>query len=440
MKRLASLYLLLAASLAQAVPVDFTLRQEGAEVVLLAGEFNDWTPTPMQAKEAGIWQVQVEVEPGEYGYKFIVDEVWLFDPTNDTVKEVDGSTNSKLVVSTPTASSAPAKTTAAPTDTAERDWKDSITGKTIVARLIDLEGNFAVLEMNGQSFKVRKERLRPSDQAYIAEWKASRPASTVESNTTEPKQSTEPTGSPFDASLRPKQMHTFSLPMKQKVSYLWRPRSFDPKQTPENMRIAIALPDNFDPQRKDNKIAIISQTADADASSIIHMDQYYRPITSAGWVCIAVDIEGDESKRKDWSTIHDRWILAYSALQSMHEVWPASKDWGFAAFGFSGGAGYTNYIGAQLVEERYDLIGLWAGGSNWMEYHFNEKLKPKAGYYRARYFLSWGTQDQVANQGKQEQVRQWVEDKFRKFRFETYEGGHSIFQPHIEAALIWFNE
>lgn len=54
-----------------------------ARSVQLAGDFNDWNRLthPMTWKN-GQWQARVDLEPGTYEYKFIVDGVWILDPSN----------------------------------------------------------------------------------------------------------------------------------------------------------------------------------------------------------------------------------------------------------------------------------------------------------------------------------------------------------------------
>jgi len=56
------------------------------KAVYLAGEFNDWNPTalPMEGPdEAGLFQAKLELDPGVYQYKFVVDGTeWTSDPKN----------------------------------------------------------------------------------------------------------------------------------------------------------------------------------------------------------------------------------------------------------------------------------------------------------------------------------------------------------------------
>ncbi|MBN2564571.1 MAG: glycogen-binding domain-containing protein [Candidatus Eisenbacteria bacterium] len=72
-----------------------------ADAVSVAGEFNKWDPTanPMEKGPDGLWHVTVDLTPGSYKYKFVVDGDWIADPANsDTVDDGYGGVNSVLTV------------------------------------------------------------------------------------------------------------------------------------------------------------------------------------------------------------------------------------------------------------------------------------------------------------------------------------------------------
>ena len=54
-----------------------------AKKVLVAGSFNNWNPggTPMKRDSLGDWSVEVLLPPGEYRYRFLVDDEWRDDPS-----------------------------------------------------------------------------------------------------------------------------------------------------------------------------------------------------------------------------------------------------------------------------------------------------------------------------------------------------------------------
>ena len=53
-----------------------------AQGVFLAGSFNDWDPTrtPMERQDDGSWKAELELAPGRFEYKFIVDGAWCCEP------------------------------------------------------------------------------------------------------------------------------------------------------------------------------------------------------------------------------------------------------------------------------------------------------------------------------------------------------------------------
>lgn len=64
----------------------FTCRAIGAKEVSLAGTFNNWDPAsaPMRQTSEGEWAAELELAPGRYEYKFVVDGVWCCEPgSND---------------------------------------------------------------------------------------------------------------------------------------------------------------------------------------------------------------------------------------------------------------------------------------------------------------------------------------------------------------------
>lgn len=71
---------------------------ETASAVALAGNFNEWNPQKLFfIKEAGGWTCHVDLPPGKYFYKFVVDRQWILDPAN-TEKADDGSGNTNSVI------------------------------------------------------------------------------------------------------------------------------------------------------------------------------------------------------------------------------------------------------------------------------------------------------------------------------------------------------
>lgn len=82
---------------------NITLRLKGfekAQAVALAGSFNGWNPQKLfLIREPGGWVCKLNLTPGRYTYKFIVDREWMVDPSNpDKTDDGSGNVNSVLVV------------------------------------------------------------------------------------------------------------------------------------------------------------------------------------------------------------------------------------------------------------------------------------------------------------------------------------------------------
>jgi len=56
-----------------------------AERVFLAGTFNAWDPAamPMLRDPSGSWTLSLDLPPGAYEYKFVVDGQWCCEPGCD---------------------------------------------------------------------------------------------------------------------------------------------------------------------------------------------------------------------------------------------------------------------------------------------------------------------------------------------------------------------
>jgi len=72
-----------------------------AEVVAIAGDFNDWTPEPMKGSKAGDFSVTLDLETGrEYQFRYVADgATWMNDTEADKfVAGTFGDENSVVVL------------------------------------------------------------------------------------------------------------------------------------------------------------------------------------------------------------------------------------------------------------------------------------------------------------------------------------------------------
>jgi chromosome partitioning protein len=80
----------------------FTLNAPKASRVCVTGEFTKWSRNgiPLERDPADkLWKVIVDIKPGKYEYRFIVDGAWIRDPGNaEFIPNGFGQDNSLLVV------------------------------------------------------------------------------------------------------------------------------------------------------------------------------------------------------------------------------------------------------------------------------------------------------------------------------------------------------
>ena len=77
--------------IARAEQHTFELNAPDAQDVYLAGEMTQWAKSklPMRKEADGIWRVTVDLDKGEWLYKYIVDGKWMADPAS-TNHDADG--------------------------------------------------------------------------------------------------------------------------------------------------------------------------------------------------------------------------------------------------------------------------------------------------------------------------------------------------------------
>jgi 1,4-alpha-glucan branching enzyme len=86
--------------------VHFEYEDGAARKVSLAGSFNDWHEqvSDMIPLGSGKWVKDLDLSPGTYEYRFVIDGKWVTDPRcPQTVPNAFGETNSLLVVEPPPA-------------------------------------------------------------------------------------------------------------------------------------------------------------------------------------------------------------------------------------------------------------------------------------------------------------------------------------------------
>ncbi len=79
----------------------FSLEMPEASAVFMAADFNQWGAEEIKLKKdkLGMWKVKLNLEPGIYQYKFVVDGRWIEDPANPHMQnDPYGGSNSVIVI------------------------------------------------------------------------------------------------------------------------------------------------------------------------------------------------------------------------------------------------------------------------------------------------------------------------------------------------------
>jgi 1,4-alpha-glucan branching enzyme len=84
--------------------VNFQIEAPGAAEVFLAGDFNDWSTTSARLLKKqdracnGLFGIQMQLDPGKYEFKYLVDGQWVCDLESPRVQNPFGTENSVCVV------------------------------------------------------------------------------------------------------------------------------------------------------------------------------------------------------------------------------------------------------------------------------------------------------------------------------------------------------
>ncbi len=204
-------------------------------------------------------------------------------------------------------------------------------------------------------------------------------------------------------------------------------------------KVLLAVPDDFDPAHKMYPLLIVSATADGAASSIGTAFQYVKTALAKGFVVLAIDGEFGKPTAGDPPSF--RWALVAAGRDALEKEWPGAKKWPVATAGVSGGGGYASFQALKLLQERANVIGLFLAVSPHNPTKFTSHVSsvPSAPLHQLPIFISAGDKDPTATPEITERsYKALVKDGFKNVRFEHFDGGHHLYQPHLEAALDWF--
>ncbi len=311
-----------------------------------------------------------------------------------------------------------------------RTWTND-KGQKIEADVVSATDTHVTLLMGDKNFEVALTTLSEDDQAYVADWLKQKKEKAVEA------QAAVASGKlTFDG----QELATGGKLNKYEFEYdaerLERVQKKH-KSDDTGYRIAIAVPDGFDPS-KPQKVFIpstaVNNAKQGLAGNFSVVGFYAKNCVNNGWVCLTFDTN---LGRKN----HDEDLLA--CFEKLNEVWPGIRDWEFAVGGFSGGGKACWWPCAYLIKNDYKVIGAMLSGVNedMSQNGRKEYGASKAGYKDIKILLSNGKWDEVAQVAKQEDLEKSLNrNGMRNIRKEMHDGKHNLDYGQIDIALKWFNE
>ena len=80
----------------------FKVQSKPGSKIYLAGDFNEWNNLIHELIDHdgnGVYQIEIEIEPGTYEYKFQINDTWCVDPENPHFRQNDfGTLNSIIII------------------------------------------------------------------------------------------------------------------------------------------------------------------------------------------------------------------------------------------------------------------------------------------------------------------------------------------------------
>lgn len=322
-----------------------------------------------------------------------------------------------------------------------RTWTDTA-GKTLEAEFVKMDGANVVLKIKGKDVPVPLTRLSQADQDFLK----NQPATPTPPPPTAPP--------PPAAPAAPKALTLCGKPLQLggQTTIVEEPltpatlKGFSKAQTkPTTLKIAIALPANFDPELPQRIMwtsAPINNDGERTRGNIGGMGGWVKPAIELGWAVIAVDTEHGNPRLEDNQNTTGDFEAHKQAVAALAAVWPKSKSWQYACCGFSGGAKATFYRAADLAACDLNVIGMFLGGCNqdMTNQALAETKCSKSDLRKAKVWISNGKDDKVSTVGHAQALQTSTKSFYRKVRLELYDGGHGNNGDEFKKAMTWFLE
>ncbi|MDQ6859862.1 MAG: glycogen-binding domain-containing protein [Verrucomicrobiota bacterium] len=228
----------------------------------------------------------------------------------------------------------------------------------------------------------------------------------------------------------PGEIAIFEVPVSEKLRQFAARSDGNPNL--QHARVAVAVPQGFDPQKSWPVLVVCNTEA---YSNIDSLRQFKDAATAEGWVVLAAD----SVERENGKEGADRWPCIGAAFDYLTAAWPAMRSWPVASGGMSGGAKNGALVAAEIARNGHRVIGMLMMGCNQDMASVAYRNAAPPNFLSAVAFLSSGKNDTIATPSSHERVRDSLKHTgFKAVRLESFDGAHDIYPPHISEALRWF--
>lgn len=307
-----------------------------------------------------------------------------------------------------------------------RTWK-SADGKTIEADLVRIEENAVVISMKGKEYTVPLSKFSKEDQAFVAAEVARANRNPLEV---------------MGTVLKPGAKTEIRTELSDKTR-----RALDGNQLkPTRMKVAFALPREFDPKKPQKvfwAVGGINNEDERKRGNIGAMGRYVFTAKELGWMVIAADTEHGNPRESTVQVGKGDTEFHVELVEKISEAWPEFRNWKHACGGHSSGAKGSFFRASELRKAGVEVAGMFLSGCN-------QSMAPQAAEETGvrssklgdiKVWISTGDKDELVSPEHVEAVWDGVADGgYGNVVVESFEGGHSLDTKAFGKALDWFGE
>ena len=306
-----------------------------------------------------------------------------------------------------------------------RVWTSS-DGRTLEGDLIRVEGEVAIVRVNGNNLRIPFEKLSAEDVVFLKEAAA---------------KALKGTGRLFGIELKAGTTMEIDEFLEEALKEDLASKDFKPSK----IVVKMSVPKEFDPAEAQKVFWMVGGTEhDADRrrgnigtfrSGLLALEE--------GWIVIAADTNLGNPRSSTEKVSEVDAEFHHFLVNEISKGWPAFRSWKHACGGHSGGAQGAFFRAAQLLKAGVNVEGLFLSGcpEGALRQASQENRIRSSDWRKLKVFQSTGDQDKVAEARQVESVANELKrGGVRKLVSKTFPGNHTLSEEHFREALDWFEE